>query len=70
MANIKKENSKTWSEEAIDTLFNCFQSPSHECISNVTSGDCKDQNRKCLPFEEFDKPVQEYTSIDMAIKME
>ena len=37
-----------------------FQSPSHECISNVTSGDCKDQNRKCLPFEEFDKPVQEY----------
>ena len=26
MANIKIENSKTWSEEAIDTLINCFQS--------------------------------------------
>ena len=47
-----------------------FQSPSHECISNVTSGDCKDQNRKCLPFEEFDKPVQNITSIDMTIKIE
>ena len=37
MANIKKENSKTWSEEAIDTLINCFQS--HKCICYVTSGD-------------------------------
>ena len=34
IANKKKENSKTWSEEAIDTLINCFQS--HECIWNVT----------------------------------
>ena len=30
-----KENSKTWSEEAIDTLTNCFQS--HERIWNATS---------------------------------
>ena len=37
IANKKKENSKTWSEEAIDTLINCFQS--HECIWNDTSGD-------------------------------
>ena len=58
MVDIKKENSKTWSEEAIDTLINCFQS--HECIWNVTSGDYKDQNRKSLPLEEFDMPVQEY----------
>ena len=40
MANIKKENAKTWSEEAIDTLINCFQS--RQCIWNVTSGDYKD----------------------------
>ena len=45
-------------EEATDTLINCFQS--HECIWNVTSGDYKDQNRKSLPLEEFDMPVQEY----------
>ena len=44
MANMKKEKLKTWSDEAIDTLINCFQS--HECIWNVTSGDYKDQNRK------------------------
>ena len=56
--NVKKENSKTWSEEAIDTLINCFQS--HECIWNVTSGDYKDQNRKYLPLEEVDMSVQEY----------
>ena len=55
----KKENSKTWSEEAIDKLINCFQS--HEYIWNVTSGDYKDQNRKYLPLEEFDMPVQEYS---------
>ena len=58
MSNVKKENSKTWSEEAIDTLINCFQS--HECIWNVTSGDYKDQNRKYLPLEEVDMSVQEY----------
>ena len=58
IVDIKKGNSKTWSEEAIDTLINCFQS--HECIWNVTSGDYKDQNRKSLPLEEFDMPVQEY----------
>ena len=40
IANKKKENSKTWSEEAIDTLINCFQS--HECICDVTSVDYKD----------------------------
>ena len=43
MANIKKENSKTWSEEAIYTLINCFQS--HECMWNVISGDYKDQTK-------------------------
>ena len=58
MANIKKENAKTWSEEAIDTLINCFQS--RECIWNVTSGDYKDQNRKSFPLEEFDTSVEEY----------
>ena len=58
MPNVKKENSKTWSEEAIDTLINCFQS--HECIWNVTSGDYKDQNRKYSPLEEVDMSVQEY----------
>ena len=47
MANIKKENSKTWSEETIDILINCFQS--HECIWNATSGDYKDQKKSpCL----------------------
>ena len=55
----KKENLKTWSEEAIDKLINCFQS--HEYIWNVTSGDYKDQNRKYLPLKEFDMPVQEYS---------
>ena len=41
IANKKKENSKTWSEEAIDTLINCFQS--HEWIcGDVTSVDYKD----------------------------
>ena len=58
MANIKKENAKTSSEEAIDTLINCFQS--RECIWNVTSGDYKDQNRKSFPLEEFDTSVEEY----------
>ena len=58
MADIKKENLNTWSEEAIDTLNNYFQS--RECIWNVTSGDYKDQNRKSLPLEEFNMSVQEY----------
>ena len=58
MANIKKENLKTWSEEAIDTLIKCFQS--HECIWNVISGDYKNQNRKSLSFKEFHMPVPEY----------
>ena len=49
MANIKKENSKTWSEEAINTLINCFQS--HECMWNVISGDYKDQTKKSLDLE-------------------
>ena len=70
MANKKKEHSseEAWSEEAIDTLINCFQS--HEYIQNVTSGDYKDQNRKSLPLEEFDMSVQDInmTSIDMTIK--
>ena len=57
-ANIKKENSKTWSEEAIDTLINCFQS--HGCIWNVTSGDYKDKKRNSLALGEIDMPVQEY----------
>ena len=58
MVNTKKENLKTWSEEAVDTLINCFQP--HECIWNVTSGNYKDHNRKSLPLEEFDMSVQEY----------
>ena len=44
MANIKNENSKIWSEEAIATFMNCFQS--HECLWNVISGDYKDQNKR------------------------
>ena len=55
---VKKEDSKTWSEEAIDSLIKCFQS--HECIWNVTGGDHKDQNRNSLPLEEFNMSVQEY----------
>ena len=55
MANVKRENSKTRSVEAIDTLINCFQS--HERIWNVTSGEYKYQNRKSLPLEEFDMSV-------------
>ena len=58
IANIKKENSKIWTEEAINTLINSFQS--HKCIWNVTSGRYKDLNRKPLPLEEFDMSVQEY----------
>ena len=56
--NIKKENSKIWSEKEIDTLINCFQS--HECLWNVTSGDYKDQNRKSLALEEIDMSMQEF----------
>ena len=44
MANMKNENSKTWSVEVIVTFINCFQS--HECLWNVTSGDYKDQNKR------------------------
>ena len=55
MLYIEKGNSKTWSEEAIDTL--CFQS--HECIWNVTNGNYKDQNRKSMLLQEFDISVQE-----------
>ena len=58
MANIKKENSKTLSEEVIDTLINCFHS--YEFIWNVTSGDCKDQNRNSLSLEEFDMSGQQH----------
>ena len=39
---MKKENSKTWSEEAKDTLIN----QSHESLWNVACGGCKDQNKK------------------------
>ena len=52
---ITEETSKTWSEEAIDTLINCFHS--HECTWNVNSGNYKDQNRKSLALEEFDSYV-------------
>ena len=41
IVDIKKENLNAWSEEAIDTLINYFQS--RECIWNMTSGDYKDQ---------------------------
>ena len=58
MANKKKKKtSKTWSEEAIDTLINCFQS--HECLWNITSGDYKDQNKKSLALEEVDMSMLE-----------
>ena len=40
LKNSKKENSEIWSEEAIDTLINCFQS--HGCMWNITSSDYKD----------------------------
>ena len=66
MANVKRENSKTRSVEAINTLINCFQS--HGCIWNVTSGDYKDQNRKSLLLEEFDMSVED-KSIDVTIKI-
>ena len=39
---MKKENSKTWSEEAKDTLIN----QSHESLWNVACGGYKDQNKK------------------------
>ena len=58
MASIKKENSKSWSAETIDTLINCFQS--HECLRNVTSGGYKDQNKKSSALEEVEKSMQEY----------
>ena len=61
----KKENLKTWSEEAIDKLINCFQS--HEYIWNVTSGDYKDQNRKPLPLDLICQ-CKNITPIDMTIK--
>ena len=67
MANIKKQNPKTWSEEAINALINCFQS--HEWICDVTNGDYKDQSRKSLSSEEFDMSVcKKTTSIDMTMK--
>ena len=40
MANEKKEHSKTWLEEAIDILVNCFQSLGS--IWNITSDDYED----------------------------
>ena len=58
MPNAKKEKPKIWSEEAIDTLIDCFQS--HECIWNITSVDLKDRTGLSLPLEEFDMSVQEY----------
>ena len=57
IANVKKENSKAWSEEAIDTLINCFQS--QECLWNVASGDYKDQKKRSLALE-VDISMQEY----------
>ena len=58
MPNAKKEKPKIWSEEAIDTLIDCFQS--HECIRNITSVDLKERTGLSLPLEEFDMSVQEY----------
>ena len=52
----KKEISKTWSGEAIDTLINCF----HMSASGILPAVIKDQNRKSLPLEDFDMTVQEY----------
>ena len=42
----------------IDTLINCF--PSRGYTWSVTSGDYKDQNKKSLALEEFDRALQEY----------
>ena len=58
MPNAKKEKPKIWSEEAIDTLIDCFQS--HECIWNITSVDLKDRTGLSLPLEEFDMSVHDY----------
>ena len=52
----KKRNSKTWSEEAIDTLINCFQSP--ECLWNLDC-DYRVQNNKSLALEQADMSLQE-----------
>ena len=57
-SKYKKENSKTWSEKVIDTLINCFQSNAYGI--SITSGDYKDQNKKCLALKEVDMSVQEY----------
>ena len=68
-ANIKKENSKTRSEEAIGILkilIDCFQS--HECIWNVTSGDYEEQNRKFYLQKNLICHCKNMTSIDMTIK--
>ena len=58
MANIKKKISKAWSEEVIDILINCFWF--QECLSNISSGDYKDQNKKSMALEEVDMSMQEY----------
>ena len=68
-ANIKTENSKTRSEEAIGILkilIDCFQS--HECIWNVTSGDYEEQNRKFCLQKNLICHCKNMTSVDMTIK--
>ena len=46
--NNKKKHLKTWSEEAIDTLINFFQS--HGSIWDINSDDYKDQKQKVFVF--------------------
>ena len=57
MVNTKKENLKTLSEEAIDTLINCFQS--HEYIWNVA---------RYVRYVNLICQCKNITSIDMTIK--
>ena len=49
---IRKHDQKKWL---------IFQFQSQECLSNISSGDYKDQNKKSLAFEEVDMSMQEKT---------
>ena len=60
-----KQNSKTWSEEAIDTLTNCFQS--HERIWNATSV-IKTKTESLYLSKNLICQCENITSTDMTIK--
>ena len=75
MANIKKENSKTWSEEAIDTLFNCyltlFNSHHHmNAYRMLPVVIVKTKTESVCLWKNLISQCKNVTSIDMAIKME